>query len=109
MLNGRNIEVWCAARLVAKLEPKQACCDKLICRACATKPPCDRNVITGNAGKCSRLNYGSGTMCDKCVDIDKAIERFRNVQRSILDQVTLDRAKEMIAELEAKKVALHPS
>jgi hypothetical protein len=47
-------------------------------------------------------------MCDKCIDIDKNIERYRNVQRSILDQNTLDRAKEMIAELEAQKKALHP-
>ena len=47
-------------------------------------------------------------MCDKCIDIDKAIERFRQVQRTILDQRTVDRAKEMVAELEAKKDALHP-
>jgi hypothetical protein len=51
---------------------------------------------------------GRQAMCDKCIDIDKNIERYRNVQRSILDQNTLDRAKEMIAELEAQKKALHP-
>jgi hypothetical protein len=47
-------------------------------------------------------------MCDKCVDIDKAIERYRKIQRSIGDQVTVDRAKELIAELKAQMVALHP-
>lgn len=47
-------------------------------------------------------------MCDKCVDIDKAIERFRQVQRTILDQLTVDRAKEMVARLEKQKQALHP-
>ena len=47
-------------------------------------------------------------MCDKCIDIDKAIERFRQVQRTILDQLTVDRAKAMVAELEARKAALHP-
>jgi len=47
-------------------------------------------------------------MCEKCVDIDKAIERYRTIQRSIGDQVTVDRTKELIAELMAQKAALHP-
>jgi hypothetical protein len=48
-------------------------------------------------------------MCEKCVAIDKAIERFRQVQRSSMDQPTIDRAKEAITELEAKKAELHPN
>jgi hypothetical protein len=48
-------------------------------------------------------------MCEKCVEIDKAIDRYRNIQRSIGDQVTVDRTKELIADLEAQKVALHPA
>jgi len=47
-------------------------------------------------------------MCEKCDEIDKTIERYRQVQRTILDQVTVDRAKEMVTELEAQKAALHP-
>lgn len=47
-------------------------------------------------------------MCDKCIELDRAIERFRQVQRTIMDQVTVDRAKEAITELEAKKAELHP-
>jgi hypothetical protein len=47
-------------------------------------------------------------MCEKCVEIDQTIERYRKIQRSIGDPVTIDRAKELIAELEAQKVALHP-
>jgi hypothetical protein len=47
-------------------------------------------------------------MCEKCDEIDKKIERYRQVQRSILDQVTVDRAKEMVIELQAQKAALHP-
>ena len=47
-------------------------------------------------------------MCEKCIDIDRAIERFRHVQRTIMDQLTVDRAKEMVAELEAQKAKLHP-
>jgi hypothetical protein len=47
-------------------------------------------------------------MCEKCVEVDNAIERYRKIQRSIGDQVTVDRTKELIAELTAQKVALHP-
>ncbi len=47
-------------------------------------------------------------MCEKCDVIDKTIERYRQVQRTILDQVTVERAKELIAELQARKAALHP-
>ena len=47
-------------------------------------------------------------MCDKCVEIDRTIERYRQVQRKLLDQVTADRAKELIAELQAQKATLHP-
>jgi hypothetical protein len=47
-------------------------------------------------------------MCEKCVEIDKNIERYRRIQRTIADQVTVDRTKELIAELVAQKAALHP-
>jgi hypothetical protein len=47
-------------------------------------------------------------MCEKCVEIDKNIERYRRIQRTIVDQVTVDRIKELIAELVAQKAALHP-
>jgi hypothetical protein len=47
-------------------------------------------------------------MCQKCIEVDKTIERFRQVKRSISDQLTVERAHEVIADLEAKKAALHP-
>ena len=47
-------------------------------------------------------------MCEKCVEIDKTIERYRRIQQSIMDQVTVDRTRELIADLEARKAALHP-
>jgi hypothetical protein len=47
-------------------------------------------------------------MCDKCVEFDKTIERYRRILLSIGDQVTIDRTKELIAELLARKAALHP-
>lgn len=47
-------------------------------------------------------------MCEKCVEIDKTIERYRRIIASVTDQFTLDQARELIAELDAKKAALHP-
>jgi hypothetical protein len=47
-------------------------------------------------------------MCEKCVEIDNQIDRYRKILRSINDQVTLDRASTLIADLEAQKAALHP-
>jgi hypothetical protein len=47
-------------------------------------------------------------MCDKCVEIDKKIARYRRILLSIGDQVTADRTKELITDLEAQKAALHP-
>jgi hypothetical protein len=47
-------------------------------------------------------------MCDKCVELDKRIERYRRILLSIGDQVTVDRTKELIADLQAQKASLHP-
>jgi len=47
-------------------------------------------------------------MCDKCTDIDNTIERYRRILLAIGDQLTIDRTKEMIADLQAQKAALHP-
>jgi hypothetical protein len=48
-------------------------------------------------------------MCEKCNEIDRTIERYRSLQRTILDEVTVDRAKEMIAELQERKAGMHPN
>jgi hypothetical protein len=46
-------------------------------------------------------------MCEKCVEIDRAIQRFRRIDRSINGLLTVERAQEVIADLEAMKAALH--
>lgn len=46
-------------------------------------------------------------MGEKCVEIDTTIERYRKIMSSIDDQLTLDRAKQLIAELQAQKASLH--
>ena len=47
-------------------------------------------------------------MCEKCEEIDKTIVRYQRILLSIGDQVTIDRTKELIADLEARKAVLHP-
>jgi|GEM_PF-2503843 len=47
-------------------------------------------------------------MCEQCVEIDQTIERYRRITRSINDNLTLERAEELIADLEARKIELHP-
>jgi len=47
-------------------------------------------------------------MCEKCVEIDKAVARYQGILLSIGDPVTVDRTRELIADLQAQKVALHP-
>jgi hypothetical protein len=46
-------------------------------------------------------------MCEKCVEIDKKIERFRLITRQILDPAFNEAAERQVAELEAEKAALH--
>jgi hypothetical protein len=47
-------------------------------------------------------------MCDKCLNIDDAISKFREVIRHGFDPLTTDRIKEAIAEMEQRKIMLHP-
>jgi hypothetical protein len=47
-------------------------------------------------------------MCEKCTEIDKTIQRYRRILLAIDDRLAVDRTREMIADLEAQKVALHP-
>lgn len=47
-------------------------------------------------------------MCDKCIEIDKKIERYRRMVPRITDKITLDGISELVAELLAKKAELHP-
>jgi hypothetical protein len=49
-----------------------------------------------------------GAMCEKCVEIDKTVERYRKILTSIGDQFTVDRVKELLAELQVERLALHP-
>jgi hypothetical protein len=47
-------------------------------------------------------------MCEKCVDLDKRIEHYQRMTLAISDQLTVERIKELIGELQAEKTGLHP-
>jgi hypothetical protein len=40
--------------------------------------------------------------------IDRAVDRYQQIKRSICDQLTVDRAQDIISELKAEKAQLHP-
>ena len=47
-------------------------------------------------------------MCDKCEQLDKKIEHYQKLLWGIPDQLTVERIRSLIAELQAQKAALHP-
>jgi hypothetical protein len=47
-------------------------------------------------------------MCDKCVEIDRKIERYQRLSSGITDQLILDGIKKLIEQMKAQKAALHP-
>jgi hypothetical protein len=47
-------------------------------------------------------------MCNTCDEIDMTIQRYRRIKERVAEQALVDRARELIAEMEADKAALHP-
>jgi hypothetical protein len=47
-------------------------------------------------------------MCDKCAQLDKKIEHYETMLVSIGDRATVERLMALVAELQARKAALHP-
>ena len=48
-------------------------------------------------------------MCQSCVEIDKQVERYRELLRSLTEQVEVERINQLIARLYADRVRLHRS
>ena len=48
------------------------------------------------------------TMCEKCAEIDKNIERYKRLKSQVLDRQATEAADRLMAKLEAEKAALHP-
>jgi hypothetical protein len=47
-------------------------------------------------------------MCEKCAELDSKIEHYRFMASRITDQAMHDGIKELIEQMQAQKVALHP-
>ncbi len=47
-------------------------------------------------------------MCDACDQLDEKIEHYKKVMAAMTDQLTIEGITALIAELEARKAALHP-
>jgi hypothetical protein len=47
-------------------------------------------------------------MCEKCTEIDRMIERYRRILLAVSDEITVERTKQLIADLRDQKAALHP-
>jgi hypothetical protein len=47
-------------------------------------------------------------MCEKCIQTDRRIEGYERTAAGISDQSTIDLINEIIADLRAQKIALHP-
>jgi hypothetical protein len=66
----------------------------------------------GNSGFItSRMNSRAKrktSMCEKCIEIDEKIARYKRVAVSILDQATIDGLQILIERAEAEKKTLHP-
>lgn len=48
-------------------------------------------------------------MCERCKIIERRIEQYQSLGRQIGDRRTLDALIKLTQELEAEKLALHPS
>lgn len=48
-------------------------------------------------------------MCEKCVEIDEKVDRYRSLASRILDSLTIEGIEALIAELLALKEQLHPT
>jgi hypothetical protein len=47
-------------------------------------------------------------MCDRCKELDKKIEHYRQIATKIPDELLIAGVCKMIEEMEAEKEALHP-
>jgi hypothetical protein len=56
---------------------------------------------------CQRAN-AELQMCEKCIELDKKIARYERILSAITDQIALDGIKELIKQMKAQKIALHP-
>jgi hypothetical protein len=64
------------------------------------------NITTG--GRLAFASVRERAMCEKCDEIEETIQRYRWIEPTIMDQVTVGRTKELVADSLPQKDALHP-
>jgi hypothetical protein len=47
-------------------------------------------------------------MCERCVEIDKDLARYKRLRLQIMDRQAAEAADRLMAKLEEEKAALHP-
>jgi hypothetical protein len=47
-------------------------------------------------------------MCEKCVELDKTIERYRKLIERMSDPLAIESAEKLINEAEKRKAEFHP-
>jgi hypothetical protein len=47
-------------------------------------------------------------MCDKCIELDKKIEHYRQLAERVRDPLLTEGVGQLIEGMEAQKAALHP-
>jgi hypothetical protein len=47
-------------------------------------------------------------MCDKCIELDRKINRYRQITERVLDPLLAEGVGKLIEQVEAEKAALHP-
>jgi hypothetical protein len=52
-------------------------------------------------------SYWDEDMCQSCVEIDKRVERLRELSRSTTDLAEIERVNRLISKLHADRVRLH--
>jgi hypothetical protein len=46
-------------------------------------------------------------MCDKCVEVDKKIDRYRKILKQVSDEPSRERLQQFIAECVGEKIGFH--
>jgi hypothetical protein len=47
-------------------------------------------------------------MCDKCAELDKKIGHYQRLASAVSDPLTVERVADLLKEMEARKLQLHP-
>jgi hypothetical protein len=67
-----------------------------------------RNKTAASASYQSTTHEMWNWKCEKFVEIESKIERYRRLSSGLTDEATLDGIRKLIEQMKAQKAALHP-